>query len=127
MTQIHEWPPEGGSVRRPGTYAKPCDVLKGAIRGLTGPVFKTTPTKWHTMGGQFKTKLQQEINFKLPEFCTSKIVRWVCHEDASTLRTNLQYDMIIGTDILSELGIEINSNTQRIIWEGVEIPMKEKT
>ena len=22
MTQIHEWPPEGGSVRRPGTYAK---------------------------------------------------------------------------------------------------------
>jgi hypothetical protein len=34
--------------------------------------------------------------------------------------------MIIGTDILSELGIEINSNTQRIIWEGVEIPMKEK-
>ena len=23
MTQIHEWLPEGGSVRRPGTYAKP--------------------------------------------------------------------------------------------------------
>ena len=22
MTQIHDWPPEGGSVRRPGTYAK---------------------------------------------------------------------------------------------------------
>jgi hypothetical protein len=23
MTQIHDWLPEGGSVRRPGTYAKP--------------------------------------------------------------------------------------------------------
>jgi hypothetical protein len=22
MTQIHDWPPEGGSVRQPGTYAK---------------------------------------------------------------------------------------------------------
>ena len=22
MTQIHDWQPEGGSVRRPGTYAK---------------------------------------------------------------------------------------------------------
>jgi hypothetical protein len=78
------------------------------------------------MGGQFVTKLQREIKFKLPEFSTSKIVQWVCHEDAHTLRTNSQYGMIIGTDLLSELGVEINFNTQRIIWEGVEIPMKEK-
>jgi hypothetical protein len=34
--------------------------------------------------------------------------------------------MIIGTDLLSELAVEINVNTQRIVWEGVEIPMKEK-
>ncbi len=50
----------------------------------------------------------------------------MCHKDAHTLRTNSQYDMIIGTDLLSELGVEINFNTQRIIWDGVEIPMKEK-
>jgi hypothetical protein len=23
MTQIHDWPPEDGSIRRPGTYARP--------------------------------------------------------------------------------------------------------
>jgi hypothetical protein len=34
--------------------------------------------------------------------------------------------MIIGADLLSELGIEINFSTQRIIWEGIEIPMKDK-
>ena len=34
--------------------------------------------------------------------------------------------MIIGADLLSELHIEINYNTQRIIWEGIEIPMKDK-
>ena len=34
--------------------------------------------------------------------------------------------MIIGADLLSELGIKINFSTQRIIWEGIEIPMKEK-
>jgi Reverse transcriptase (RNA-dependent DNA polymerase) len=34
--------------------------------------------------------------------------------------------MIIGADLLSELGIEINFSTQRIIWEGIEIPMKGK-
>ena len=34
--------------------------------------------------------------------------------------------MIIGADLLLELGIEINFSTQQIIWEGIEIPMKEK-
>ena len=34
--------------------------------------------------------------------------------------------MIIGADLLSELGIEVNFNTRRIIWEGIEILMKEK-
>ena len=42
------------------------------------------------------------------------------------VRKNALYDMIIGADLLSELGIEINFNTQHIVWEGVEIPMKEK-
>ena len=34
--------------------------------------------------------------------------------------------MIIGADLLSELRMEINYNTQRIIWEGIEIPIKDK-
>ena len=55
-----------------------------------------------------------------------KVILWICHEDSNTRRKNAQYDMIIGADLLSELGIEINFNTQRIIWEGIEIPMKDK-
>ena len=50
----------------------------------------------------------------------------LCHEDTKTLGKNAQHDTIIGADLLSELGIEINVSTQRIIWEGIEIPMKEK-
>jgi hypothetical protein len=34
--------------------------------------------------------------------------------------------MIIGADYLSELVIEVNFSTQRIIWAGIEIPMKDK-
>ena len=34
--------------------------------------------------------------------------------------------MIIDADLLSELGIEIYFSTQRIIWEAITIPMKEK-
>ena len=38
------------------TGASATIILKDAIRGLTGPVFKTSHTQWHhTMGGQFVT------------------------------------------------------------------------
>jgi hypothetical protein len=50
-----------------------------------------------------------KIKIKLPEFSTSKIFHWGC----STLRKNALYDMIIGANLLSELGIEINFNTQQ--------------
>jgi hypothetical protein len=53
----------------------------------------------------------------LPEFSMSKVIKWVCHEDPKMLRKNAQYDMIIGSDLLSELGVDINYSTQRIIWE----------
>jgi hypothetical protein len=43
------------------TGASATIIFRDAIRGLTGPVFKTTPTKWHTMGGHFVTRLQWEI------------------------------------------------------------------
>jgi hypothetical protein len=66
------------------------------------------------MGGQFVTKLQREIKYKLPEVSTSRRKRWVCHKDANTLCTSLQYDMIIGTDLLSEFGFKSNLNTQWI-------------
>jgi hypothetical protein len=34
--------------------------------------------------------------------------------------------MIISADLLLELGVNNNYSTQRIIWEGIEIPMKDK-
>ena len=108
------------------TGASATIILKDAIWGLSGPVLKEQHTKWNTVGGQFVTTLQREINFTLPEFSTSKDITWTCQEDSNTLRKNAQYDMIIGADLLSELGIELYFNTQRMIWEGIEIPMKDK-
>ena len=108
------------------TGASATIILKDAIKGLSGTVIKEKPTKWTTVGGQFVTTRRREINFTLPEFSTSKDITWTCHEDSNTLRKNAQYDMIIGADLLTELGIELNFNTQRMIWEGIEIPMKDK-
>jgi hypothetical protein len=109
------------------TGASATIILKDAIQGLTGPVLKEQPTRtWNTVGGQFVTNLQREVQFTLPEFSTSKAIQWICHEDSNTLRKIAQYDMIIGAGLLSEFGIEINFSTQPIMWEGIEIPMKDK-
>jgi Retroviral aspartyl protease len=108
------------------TGASATIIIKDAIRGFTGPVLKEKPTTWNTVGGQFVPNLQREVRFTLPELSTSKVIQWVCHEDPKTLRKNAQYDMIIGADLLSELGLEINFSTQWIIWVGIEIPMNDK-
>jgi Retroviral aspartyl protease len=90
------------------TGASATIILKDSIWGLNGPVLKEKPTTWNTDGGQFVMNLQREVQFMLPEFSTSKVIQWVCHEDSKTLHKNAQYDMIIGADLLSELGVDIN-------------------
>jgi hypothetical protein len=64
------------------TGASATIILKDSIRGfLNRPVLKEQPTMWNTVGGQFVTNLQCEVQFTLPEFNTSKVIQWVCHED----------------------------------------------
>jgi hypothetical protein len=36
------------------------------------------------------------------------------------------YDMIIGQDLLMNLGIDIRFSTNAVIWDTVEIPMKSR-
>ena len=97
-------------------------VEKGRAKGYKNP----TPTKWSTMGGTFTTKRKALLEFKLPKFSTNKTVEWVCHVDETTAVTKAQYDMIIGTDLMSSLGIDIQFGSKIICWEDVSIPMKTR-
>jgi transposase InsO family protein len=101
-------------------------LLKHFVQPGTPKVYKGQNTKWKTMGGNFVTRQQRQIQFRLTEFNTSKIVTWPCHIDETTPRKNAQYDMIIGTDLMTELGIDINFSTNKMSWEGVDIPMRPK-
>lgn len=97
-------------------------VAKGKCNG-----HKHKPTHWHTMGGTFVTKRKALIDFKLPEFSTNKHVQWVCHVDDNTTPTKAQYDMIIGTDLMSAIGIDILFTSKIISWEDGMIPMKNRS
>ena len=81
---------------------------------------KIEPTSWSTMAGTVSTSEMSKVQFSLPKFFDDKLVEWDVH-----LAKDLgNYDMIIGRDILTDLGIDIHFSTQTCTWEHSTIPMR---
>ena len=69
---------------------------------------KTTVLRntWRTPAGSFSTTIQKTITFKLVEFSSSKTITWPFSVVGHT--HDIGYDMIIGRDLLFELGLIID-------------------
>ena len=93
-------------------------VKKGRASGYSGK-----KTLWKTMGGNFTTKKKALVDFKFPELNIDKMVTWVCHVDESTKKENALYDMIIGVDLMTAIGIYVDTNDKVIRWEGNHTPL----
>lgn len=78
---------------------------------------------WDTMGGTFLTERKALIDFKFPELNT-KTVTWTCHVDDQHSPKEVSYDMIIGMDLMVELGIFVNTATLTIDWGEHSAPLK---
>jgi hypothetical protein len=63
------------------------------------------------------------VYFSLPEFSPTRTIAWNMH--VSTL-DNVQYDMIIGNNLLERLKIDIKYSTSTVDWDGLEIPMRSR-
>jgi len=62
------------------------------------------------------------LQFTLPELHEKRLINWDFH----VTRQSFNYDMIIGRDLLTELGIEFSFKKQTITWDTAEIPMKPR-
>ena len=100
-------------------------VLRDFVKRGRAKGFKGKPTKWNTMGGHFLTKQRVLIDFKLPELDPGKTVTWICHVDAKHKPANALYDLIIGMDLMTELGLYVNTETKELVWDGHTVPLKE--
>ena len=81
---------------------------------------KIPDVNWSTMAGNVKTGLKSKIEFSLPEFFEDRLIEW-----DSYLTNDLgSYDMIIGRDLLCELGVDINFSTSTCTWDSSTIPMR---
>jgi hypothetical protein len=64
---------------------------------------KDTKTEWLTKGGTFHASGKCKTNFILNEFYENKVIEWTLHVN-KTFGPH-QYDMILGHDLMSPLGI----------------------
>ena len=101
-------------------------VLRDFVRKGRAKSYKGQPTVWNTMGGNFITKQKALIDFKFPELENNKQITWICHVDDKTNRKTALYDMIVGMDLMTEIGIYVNTETKEVQWKGQAVPLKER-
>ena len=67
-----------------------------------------------------QSEIVVKTTFTFDELQPNKTVGWNFH--VATLKG---YDMIIGRDMMSALGIDVLFSQERITWEGFDLPFKE--
>jgi hypothetical protein len=67
------------------------------------------------------------VIFSSPEFNLKKHMysSWAFHVDERS-ESSSTYDMIMGRDLLGELGIIMNFNDHTVTWDTGTIPMKDR-
>jgi len=63
------------------------------------------------------------LDFKFPELSTQKKVTWICHVDETTDENSAMYDMIIGMDLMTSIGIYVDTEAKLIRWENNTSPL----
>jgi hypothetical protein len=101
-------------------------VLKHLVRKDCAKTEKGKPTVWNPLGGKFLTKQKALVEFKLPELSNSKKVMWLCHNDESSDKDQAIYDIILGMNIMTEIGLSMNTAEKCITWEQSSTPLKRQ-
>ena len=80
-------------------------------------------TVWDTKGGTFRTSKKCKTTFILNEFFQNKAIEWNLHVDSTP--GPHRYDMILGRDVMSELGITLDFKDQTMTWDDSTVNMKD--
>ena len=81
---------------------------------------KCAPTKWSTQNGTFITNSKAKIEFLLPELNDQRLVNTYVHDTNNPM----SYDMIMGQDLMQELGIDVINSTKTVRWDDQEISQR---
>ena len=76
-----------------------------------------------TAAGAFVSAGKAIVEFSLPDLNDSKVIKWPCYLDDAN---DMSYDVIIGRDLMTKLGISIDFKRKVIQWDDIELPMQER-
>ena len=79
---------------------------------------------WKTKSGSFYTDKKSKIRFSLPAFHEHRNITWNCYVD-DTDPEFCNSDLIVGRDLMFELGMDICFSEAKIVWDNASIPMQE--
>ena len=83
-------------------------------------ISKTDLNEWKTMAGKFTTNCITKTVITLPELSNS--AQFTIKAHVAEAKTN--YDLIIGRDVLSQLGIILNFKERLITWNDAHVEMR---
>ena len=83
-------------------------------------ISKTDLNEWKTMAGKFTTNCITKTVITLPELSNS--AQFTIKAHVAEAKTN--YDLIIGRDVLSQLGIISNFKERLITWNDAHVEMR---
>ena len=78
--------------------------------------------QYSTGSGTLKTKYESTEHLMLPEFNDKKNITW--HFSVFE-GSDVGYDVVIGRDLMLELGMKISFAKKTVSWEGIEIPKRD--
>ena len=85
-------------------------------------VKNTSAAVWKMGNGNIKTDKKVKTHFILPELYPERITEHTFH----LLPTMTGYDMIIGTNLMSELGLKLYFHDTCVEWEDASMPFKDR-
>ena len=76
---------------------------------------------WTTPAGNLKTSKSCRTQITIPEFYDNRLIEWEFH----VTKSMGAYDMIIGRDMLDDLGFILNFDEHVVTWEHASVPFKD--
>jgi hypothetical protein len=85
-------------------------------------VKNTAASVWKTGNGSIETYRKTKTHFVLPELYNDRIIEHTFH----LLPTPIGYNMIVGTDLMADLGIKLNFQDSSVEWDEASMPFEDK-
>ena len=101
----------------------------GCSRTIILKQFTNTCTRgksiWYQTYGSTMTSSEESIvTMKLIEFSSNKTITFPCQVDLTTTSESAPYDIILGSDFMEALGIDLQYSSHTITWDACTIPLK---